>query len=301
MMTTPYTQPQIDFKTQIALLKQEGLAFGDELKADHLLSNISLFRLKSYLHPFRQKGIRDFKPGSTFEQSYSLYKFDSALRKLIWAELEKIEVSIRTQLSYKMAAEAGNFWFTDPLNFRNAVKHSCILTSISSELHRSDDESILDFFKKYSDPYPPSWMTMEVTSFGTLSLLYKWANGGHARRAVANYYGLSDTVFESWIHSIVYVRNICGHHGRLWNRKLRIQPLVPRRTHNPFLTMSSNPQKVYYILSIIMYMLKVVNPSTTFAFRLQSLLAEYPSVDIEAMGFPKVWDSEPLWKYSYVQ
>ncbi|MDE6380839.1 MAG: Abi family protein, partial [Muribaculaceae bacterium] len=23
---------------------------------------------------------------------------------------------------------------------------------------------------------------------------------------------------ESWLHAIVYVRNICAHHSRLWNR-----------------------------------------------------------------------------------
>jgi len=294
-MKVAYTQPQIDFKAQIQLLENEGLTFGDKQRAEHLLSNISLFRLKSYLHPLRMKGSRQFKPGSTFEMGYELYKFDAALRKLIWSELEKIEVSIRTQLSYHMTDGYGNFWFSDASNFRNPTIHANILSNISAELKRSDDDSILSFFRNYTDPFPPSWMTMEVTSFGSLSLLYKWMNGGHSRRAVAKYYGLSDSVFESWIHSIVYVRNICGHHGRLWNRTLRIQPVIPRKTRRPFLTMAAKPQSVYYVMSIIIYMLQVVNPSSTFVKRFKSLLAEYPSVSPSAMGFPKDWEKEPLW------
>ena len=290
-----YTQPQIDVDTQIALLKSENLTFVDEAKAKRLLRHISLFRLKAYLHPLRISGNRHFKTGATFEQAYGLYKFDAAFRKLIWAELEKIEVSVRTQLSFSMTDNAGNFWFADSSNFSNTAKHTGIIASIKNELNRSDDDAILDFFTKYSDPFPPSWMTMEVTSFGSLSMLYRWHNPGKARREVAAFYGVSDTVFESWLHSIVYVRNICGHHGRLWNRTLRIRPKAPKKPRKPFISSLANPQKIYYVLSILLYTLKTVNPNSTFVSRFKSLLAEYPNVDISAMGFPVNWESEPLW------
>ncbi|MGE4307572.1 MULTISPECIES: Abi family protein [Bacteroides] len=29
----------------------------------------------------------------------------------------------------------------------------------------------------------------------------------------------------SWLHSIVYIRNICAHHSRLWNKVLGVRPL----------------------------------------------------------------------------
>ncbi|MCS3268213.1 Abi family protein [Bacteroides fragilis] len=41
-----------------------------------------------------------FKPCSTFDVAYNIYKFDSELRKLIITELEKIEVAVRTQTAY---------------------------------------------------------------------------------------------------------------------------------------------------------------------------------------------------------
>ena len=139
-------------------------------------------------------------------------------------------------------------------------------------------------------------MTMEVSSFGTLSLLFKHLNGGKTKRTVANYYGVADTVLESWIHSFVYVSNICAHHSRLWNKTLRVIGGFPKRTTHGFINTKVNNDKVYYVLCIIRYMLQVINPNSTFTTRLKQLLKDYPSVDIKAIGFPSNWELEPLWK-----
>ncbi len=291
-----YNQPQISVEEQIATLKNDGLVFMDEGKAKHLLNNISLFRMKSYLHPFRKAGERSFKQGVTFEQAYSLYKFDSELRKLICSELEKIEVSIRTQLSYIQTAHSDIFWFADSANFTQSSLHNTLVAKLRRELDRSDDDQVVEFRHRYNDPFPPSWITMEVTSFGTLSTLYKGLKNGRGKRALANYYGLSDTVMESWLHAIVYVRNICAHHSRLWNKNLRIRPLVPRRTTHPFLSNPTHNNRTFYVLSIILYFLKTVNPQNTLAERVRLLLDKYPSVDYIAMGFPHNWEQESLWR-----
>lgn len=296
-MTLPvYDKPQISVHEQIKLLKSEGLTFYDEEKAIHLLENISLFRMKSYLMPLRQTGKRMFKQGTAFEEAYSLYKFDSELRKMICSEMEKIEVSIRTQLSLIMSDAAGIYWFASSGNFRDTQRHAGLLNNLQEELHRSDDDAIVRFRHTYSNPFPPSWMTSEVSSFGTLSMMYRWLNAGRARRKVAQFYGLTDTVMESWLHSIVYVRNICAHHSRLWNRRLSINALIPRHTRLPFVAIPDDTKRVYYILSIILYFLQTVNPKNTFASRFKNLLAKYPMADIRAMGFPADWQDEPLWE-----
>ncbi len=268
----------------------------DENRAQHLLENISLFRLKSYLLPLRLPGSQKFKPGACFDDAYALYKFDSELRKIICSELEKIEISIRTQLSLIMGDEAGIYWFQNVDNFRDTARHGTLLTNLLSELNRSDDEAILQFKAHYSNTFPPSWMTFEVSSFGTLSMMYRWLRAGRARRRVARFYGLSDTVMESWLHAIVYVRNICAHHSRLWNRRLSINALIPRGTGLPFISIPGDTKRVYYILSIILYFLQSVNPQNTFAMRFKALLAEYSNVDVTAMGFPLNWEQESLWQ-----
>ena len=290
-----YDKPQISIPEQIDLLKLDGLSFKDESKAKHILENISLFRMKSYLMPLREIGQRKFKKHACFEDAYALYKFDSELRKIICSELEKIEVSIRTQLSLIMGDYSGIYWFEKSENFRNPSRHSGLLSSLKSELCRSDDEAIIGFQKKYSNLFPPTWITFEISSFGTLSMMYRYLRPGQARRKVARFYGLSDTVMESWLHAIVYVRNICAHHSRLWNRKLSINALIPRSPQLTFITIPKDTKRVYYVLSIILYFLQTINPKNTFALRFKQLLSKYPNVDTRAMGFPENWEEEKLW------
>ncbi len=292
-----YTDSPLNFNEQIALLKSKGLAFANEDKALHILQNVSYFRMKSYLMPLMEDKINHtFKEGVTFEQAFELYKFDDCLRKLVMAELEKIEISVRTQMAYKLADEIGIYWFSDNNNFIDQSKHDIVMTNLKSEFARSDDEQILRFKEMYSDPFPPAWMTLEISSFGTLSMLYKLLKPSNVKRSVANFYGVSDKVFESWLHSIVYVRNICAHHSRLWNKSLRIKPLYPRKTEYAFLSPSVRHDRAYYVLSIIQYLLKIVNPKTTFPIKLKNLLNDFPTVDIAAMGFDNDWFMEELWR-----
>jgi len=83
MILPKYNQPQISVSEQIQLLKSEGLKFSNENRARHIFENISLFRMKTYLMPFRLSESRLFKPEANFDDAYSLYKFDSELRKMI--------------------------------------------------------------------------------------------------------------------------------------------------------------------------------------------------------------------------
>jgi hypothetical protein len=47
---------------------------------------------------------------------------------------------------------------------------------------------------------------------------------------------------------------------------------------------------------MIKYLLFSISPHNTFTQKLQSLLAQYPTIDVRAMGFPANWQNEPLWK-----
>ena len=298
MQKTHYTKSLISFDEQIALLKKRGLSFSDEAKALHLLQNISYYRLSGYWHPLladKQKHV--FKTGSTFDVAYGIYKFDSELRKLVIAELEKIEVAVRTQVTYVLSSRHDGFWFADASLFSNPARHAKALAKIDEEYRRSDEEFVTSFRTKYSDPLPPSWMTMEITSFGTLSILYSNLRPGRAKRDIAAYFGLADTVFASWLHCIVYIRNVCAHHSRLWNRTLSVRPLMPRSPRKPFVSLPANGTgQVYFVLCMIVYLLNTVNPAHSFIPRFKELLNRYPQIDVTAMGFPSGWENEGLWQ-----
>jgi abortive infection bacteriophage resistance protein len=55
-------------------------------------------------------------------------------------------------------------------------------------------------------------------------------------------------------------------------------------------------KRIYYRICIVKYFLFTVSPHNTFTQKLKLLLAEYPTIDIKAMGFPADWHDESLWR-----
>ncbi|MCL2247353.1 MAG: Abi family protein [Lentimicrobiaceae bacterium] len=298
MSKISYSKTFLEHQSQIALLKSRGMKFEDEDKALYLLENICYYRLSGYWYPLlADKQNHIFKPNASFETAFNLYKFDRELRKLISSELEKIEIAVRSKMAYVLSTAHNAFWIEDNSLFTNQAIYRSTLDKIKEELNRSDEEFILSFKSKYSDPFPPSFILMETTSFGALSCLYSILKPGKDKKDIAKLFGLPDKVFESWLHSLVYIRNICAHHSRLWNRQVGIKPLFPRHTHNVWIdTNGVSNKQLYYVLSMIIYFLNVVNPKHTFKQKLENLFLKYPNVDRAAMGFPVGWRSESLWQ-----
>ena len=113
-----YPKELKSFDEQIALLKQRGMYFEDEVRANCILQNVSYYRLSGYWYPLlKDKQRHIFKDGASFDNAYSIYKFDSALRKLVLSEIEKIEIAVRTQFSYIMSQEYDGWWFTDGMRY----------------------------------------------------------------------------------------------------------------------------------------------------------------------------------------
>jgi len=138
-----------------------------------------------------------FKSGSTLDDAFKFYCFDRELRKLVLGELEKNEVAIRAKMIYELSHRHGAFWYTKSSLFRRFDEYQNTITKIQNEYNRSDEKFISEFKRNYSDPLPPSWMMLELTSFGVLSKLYKNLTDRRARRRIAHYFGLDDKTFES--------------------------------------------------------------------------------------------------------
>lgn len=77
------------------------MIINDANKAGDYLMNIGYHRLSAYIFPFYKspKSDLELKEGTTFEQVLTLYRFDKKLRILLFNEIEKIEVAIRSVLS----------------------------------------------------------------------------------------------------------------------------------------------------------------------------------------------------------
>lgn len=104
-------------------------------------------------------------------------------------------------------------------------------------------------------------------------------------------------MLESWMRSIAALRNHCAHHARLWNRFLNATPQMNAKLRGLWISNHQiDANKLYATLCCIAYWLDSMDRGESFRTRLKMLLDKYPSVDTIAMGFPRDWENEPLWK-----
>jgi abortive infection bacteriophage resistance protein len=282
---------------QFQLLETRGMNFSDEEMVRDLLKRIGYYRISSYWHPFFEKKKKKiFKKNTNFEKVDDLYEFDKELRKFVLWELEKIEINIRSKMIYVLSIEHNSFWLNYEALFINQNMHKNLLSKIKMEVDRSDEHFILLFKSMFSNDIPPSFITLEILSFGAVSKIYSNLKKGKTKKGIAGELALPDVVFESWLHSLVYIRNLSAHHARLWNRVFSVKPLLPKSTGSIWLSngeVSNN--KLFFFLSMILYLSNVIDPKNTFKQDLNNLFKKYPNIDKTAMGFPVDWQEEALW------
>lgn len=155
---------------QIKQLQGRGLSINNPDFASHWLSHVSYYRLAGYWWPMQHDKVHHlFKPDSKFEDVIHLYNFDRELRILIFDGIEKIEISLRSKLIYHLSHEFDAWWFQKTEIFQSTSDLIETLSSIKEEVDRSKEIFIKEHKKKYKDDlrFPPSWKTLELTSFGS--------------------------------------------------------------------------------------------------------------------------------------
>jgi abortive infection bacteriophage resistance protein len=296
-----YNKPPVSIPNQIAKLKQRGLQIADENLASRYLANISYYRLRAYTYPYQDNSIENhpFVGKVSLQDIIELYTFDRKLRLLVFDAVEKIEIALRTQIIYQWSLANGSHWHLDQSLYKDRTKFIRHLNSLQKEIRRSNETFIEHYKKKYSNPSePPCWMSLEVTSIGLLSLLFQNLKSCPEKKAVTHHFGLLGiNVLENWMHNFCNIRNICAHHGRLWNRRIPIPIAIPNKTKADFIQNKEvYPYKLYASLAAMVYVISIIAPESTFKKSLIVLLKTCPTGQLKEMGFPKKWEDEKFWK-----
>ncbi len=99
-----------------------------------------------------------------------LYRFDKKFRLLLFNEIEKIEVAIRSAIVNITSDVIGNpFWITESSNFIDQAKYNRTMALIDNELRHTREDFIVHFRETYSNPYPPAWILAEILPFGVMT------------------------------------------------------------------------------------------------------------------------------------
>lgn len=289
-----YEKPALTFEEQLGLLESRGMLFSDRKSAIAALRRISYYRLSAYWHPAKRPD-NSFVPGSSFEQVLALYEFDRRLRLLALDAIERVEVQLRTAITYHLGHRYGAFGHTEASNFEHPFKHRTWYAEATGEIQRAKEKFLEHFRQTYVGfPHVPIWMASEALSLGSLSKLYRGMRG-EDQRAITATLQVHFRVAASWFHTLTFVRNVCAHHGRLWNRELPIRPKVPKGLPS---FAGLNPGRIYFVLCILRQLTRDEPSGLMWMRNARSLLQEAATMSRshqKAMGVPDDWQSHPFW------
>lgn len=297
----------------------------DDSAALDYLERVGYYRLSAYWYPFRHfeivqdggtgklstKALNKFHSNTQFVDAVNLYLFDKQLRLLLADALERIEISLRVDLSYLLGKRSA-FAHVQNISahfhpgfagrpFRKGSSESSFdawLAKYRGLVSRSKE----DFVRHYHDTHGeelPVWVAVEVMDFGALSQLFSMLNVKD-QSEIARRYGVNDwKVFASWLFSLSYLRNLVAHHSRVWNRNITSKPKLPKRGQlewcDSFIDNEDTRFKPFLLVAITRALVKSVCPNTQWHHRLAEHLAKFPvqhssrKLDLTGMGVPDGW------------
>lgn len=210
------------YDEQIALLQSRGVVFSDAGKksnAKKILQREGYYNLiNGYSQLFRLEG-ETYKPGTTVQEIYELYRFDKTLRDIFLQSILKMETNIKSLLSYVFSEEYGHKNFLVYRNFNTGVKDAQQkITGLISEIQqmtakRASDPSISHYLSEHG--YIPLWVLNTILSLGTVSKFYSLLKIPE-KQAISKTFKIPDGLLENILLYLTPVRNFCAHENRLY-------------------------------------------------------------------------------------
>lgn len=301
MPSIPFPKKALTLREQVELLRRRGMSITDDAKAEHYLGFINYYRLAAYWLPFEAAhATHTFRPGTTFDLVLDHYVFDRNLRVLLIDAIERVEVAVRTQFAYQLAHAYGPHALLEAGLFQAKAQRWSYRgnrQALEQEVRDSKETFVQHLRDKYAEPLPPVWAAVEIMTLGQLSKWYANLEHRRDRNLVAHVFDFDEANLVSFLHHLVFVRNLCAHHSRVWNRQFTFSLKIPR--HRPVAVLVSlnpaAPKKLYNTLVILAYFLETVSPGHHWKQRLQDLLRDH-SVSEAEMGFPADWRTRGIWK-----
>jgi len=189
------------------------------------------------------------------------------------------------------------------------TRHQEWLERFDEQERRSQEAFATHFRSKYG-PHFPVWVATEVMSFGTLAQLYNGAAQDDRERIAASLDlmgkdGKGDAaLLSNWLNHIRYIRNLCAHHSRTWNRSFDVE--LASAAHIPDLAHlgSKSQRRLYGTISVLTFILARVAPEEDWRVRIRSLIQSRTTelgLDLDALGFPSGWQTAEIWRESYAR
>ena len=294
------------FKTieeQIQILISKGLTVEDYDKTSEILLRENYFFLNGYRSPFLITGTKRFVEGSTFEELYSLFKFDRYFRNIIFKNVLIVENNYKSIFSYVLSKKYG-YKEKDYLNVNNFNKNKDTNRQINDLLRKLKRQIRINGYQHQATShyinnygYIPMWVSVKVLSFGLMSELFSILKDVD-REEIASYYNISADELEDFLSILSNYRNLCAHEDILYNHET--QKEIDDTTYHELLEIPQVEGEYIYgkhdIFALII-ILKQMLTHTDFKmmmneidYEIEWLSSKLHSIDVQKvlyrMGFP---------------
>lgn len=291
-----YTKTPLNYNQMIELLESRWLDCGiDKPKIINHLQNTWYYRLSAYFKTYQNQD-DSFYPWITFNNVRQSYVFDRKLRLLTLDAIEKIEVSLKSNMNDIMSQKWWAFRYLDNNFFdikvwsKNESIHTELMNRIK-KLQSSSRENIKYYHERYKTNNLPSRILFQELSLWEVSNMYNLLKQKF-RQEISDIYWVYERDFKTWIQSILNIRNICAHHWRLRNRryvfKVRSKDTKFKtkfqKTKNQTWFSEIIPN-YYNIALIIAYLLRKINKNFSRKKDLKALLKKYKNQYNKSMWF----------------
>lgn len=259
------SKPSLTLDEQVSQLIERGLQVRNTDQLRDFLYDHSYYRLSGYWRYFQvapHQGDNRFREGTTLEDIQEVVAFDTALRTYLMQGISTVEVVVRSRLAYEMSrlpfgVEGYRYeeLYRQEISSRGVDIRRALLDSIEGEIERANEVSV----KKYRDSggVIPIWVAADIFSFGTLSKMYRLLDNEPVREKIAQELGMKQTRWLSTnLHALSVLRNVCAHHGRIWNRVITMKPLIVHRLIEPGSHFNATPWGWILVLSDLVTTIK---------------------------------------------
>ena len=293
-----YPKQILTIEQQVQSYIDAGMEISSHENVETALKSVGFYRLRGYSFHLYDNVAKKYVSGTRFEDILRLYQFDQELSALVFSMISKIEVALRVRLVEALLIHGEPLVLQDSSIFKEKKLYWQNMSTVASEIARSNDVFIKHNFDKH-DGEVPVWAAVEVLSFGTLSKIiknFKTGIGSSYSILAANYQykskkgnqvNPSQKMLASWIQGVSVLRNMCAHNSRIYNRTIHTTPEIwdadkvpPPPAHNG----------LYQILLAMKYLRSSDEEWTVFADALDKLIQNNIGViSLTAMNLPTDW------------
>lgn len=289
-------KPALSFTDQVQRMRTHGLVIDDKDEAVRFLSEANYYRIRGYWLTFERDG--EILPGTSLSDIHEVYMFDEELRLWLWDAIRPVEIKARTVFAYHMGMACGPLSHENQRYFKYAAAHSKAMQNYKRERERAMKDQVpcvVHNMSKYGNL--PLWAAVEIMSMGTVSRLYgnlsnsaQYDTGQTVSNAIATDFGTKSYYLASWLRHLTYIRNLCGHHSRVYNRTMTTQAKLFKADTR------YKSAKLFPTIVVLMHIYTKLWPMRWIRLlnEMKNIMKRHPTVSLTPLGFPNDWEDALL-------